>query len=679
MGQEAGKPTWPKPAGGYQTITGRRYGRRHAYVSFRPAMVKQENDSRQDCKEREGMELDSVQRNSCAVLASDSEILSEDCTTAADLHGAEAAVIATLVSGKCEDKMPLVDFSSTEEASEALPVTCTSDSETVCQREVGFLSTDSFAPGSSESEDEPLKVGHRIQKRLDNMLSELEKGVDYLSDLESYFSTVIHYTSRDVLDEWEPVSSRTHSNVEMELTPQNRTVQRRRSLSDGENEKLNCFISSGEKKRKCEEDLRVTSPIGACSGPYASDHNADQSNSSEMVVRPKVRKEKPHEGRRLSNADATRSSTSTANNLVELSEPQRGVAEYTSNGAEVKTDIDRFLSFEDLETVHVDKKEERRKTKCLAWLEERCNPDDDSRFWAEFVDYNRNSPNSSKDNDSSECSDGEWSAAWTSGFAEETQYSSSDESWETLPGRDEPEPENRSSDSSLEENASELCFTVGEPTSLEEGEIPWLSYHNECTNDSSSDEESNAVSNLVHPAFFMLDNNNNLEDDSSISEDLDGLLDEFADGLGAAQALSYMGPQFLTYMAVEERLAQVMEAAMAHLETLNIDAEQAHPPATKESIDCLPQFIVTDDHNVLGQDQCCAICCSEYIRDEIITELPCHHLFHKPCVTLWLQKSGTCPVCRHILVPALPEGASATSFLPDHDMPPSVHNTAGTR
>lgn len=40
----------------------------------------------------------------------------------------------------------------------------------------------------------------------------------------------------------------------------------------------------------------------------------------------------------------------------------------------------------------------------------------------------------------------------------------------------------------------------------------------------------------------------------------------------------------------------------------------------------------------IGQEQCCAICCCEYIKDEIATQLPCHHMFHKICVTLWLQK-----------------------------------------
>ncbi|KAL1772656.1 E3 ubiquitin-protein ligase Praja-1 isoform X2 [Sigmodon hispidus] len=127
----------------------------------------------------------------------------------------------------------------------------------------------------------------------------------------------------------------------------------------------------------------------------------------------------------------------------------------------------------------------------------------------------------------------------------------------------------------------------------------------------------------MQPGMFMLDGNNNLEDDSSVSKDLEvdwSLFDGFADGLGVAEAISYVDPQFLTYMALEERLAheerlaQAMETALPHLESLAVDVEVANPPASKESIDALPEILVTEDHGAVGQEMCCPICCSEYVK-----------------------------------------------------------------
>lgn len=54
---------------------------------------------------------------------------------------------------------------------------------------------------------------------------------------------------------------------------------------------------------------------------------------------------------------------------------------------------------------------------------------------------------------------------------------------------------------------------------MEEGEVPWLRYREE--GESSSGEENDLISGFVHHGFFLLDGNNNLEDDSSVSEDLD--------------------------------------------------------------------------------------------------------------------------------------------------------------
>uniref|UniRef100_A0A384DTX4 RING-type E3 ubiquitin transferase n=1 Tax=Ursus maritimus TaxID=29073 RepID=A0A384DTX4_URSMA len=299
----------------------------------------------------------------------------------------------------------------------------------------------------------------------------------------------------------------------------------------------------------------------------------------------------------------------------------------------------------------------------------------DPDFWTYSDDYYKYC-----DEDSD--SDKEWTAALRRKYrGREQNLSSSGESWETLPGEAEPEPEpeqvrgngrgGASPSPSPSAGASgggggggggggsELEEIHGaslreeEQASPREGEVPWLQYNE---NESSSEGDNESGQEFLQPGVFMLDGNNNLEDDSSVSEDLEvdwSLFDGFADGLGVAEAISYVDPQFLTYMALEERLAQAMETALAHLESLAVDVEVANPPASKESIDTLPEILVTEDHSAVGQEMCCPICCSEYVKGEVATELPCHHYFHKPCVSIWLQKSGTCPVCRCMFPPPL--------------------------
>ncbi|KAM5290003.1 E3 ubiquitin-protein ligase Praja-1 isoform 3-T3 [Glossophaga mutica] len=292
----------------------------------------------------------------------------------------------------------------------------------------------------------------------------------------------------------------------------------------------------------------------------------------------------------------------------------------------------------------------------------------DQDFWMFSDDYYKYC-----DEDSD--SDKEWTAALHHRYGGwEKSLSSSGESWETLLGKEEHEPEparvnvrvNASSSTSpigraaTGSHGSRELGRVGglslqEDTQASPGErqVPWLQYNEK---ESSSEGDNDSSQEVLQPGGFMLDGNNNLEDDSSVSEDLEvdwSLFDGFADGLGVAEAISYVDPQFLTYMALEERLAQAMETALAHLESLAVDVEVANPPASKESIDSLPEILVTEDHSTVGQEMCCPICCSEYVKGEVATELPCHHYFHKPCVSIWLQKSGTCPVCRCMFPPPL--------------------------
>ncbi|XP_061479733.1 E3 ubiquitin-protein ligase Praja-2 isoform X2 [Rhineura floridana] len=695
MGQEAGKPAWPKPAGGYQTITGRRYGRRHAYISFRPSLMNQERNLNQHDRECEGLELDSVQKENslcssplaqvCSALA-DVPLLanvgSEDLYSQAELSQAvntDASPFSP-ASYSLGDNQTGGNNMNSEGCAE---YTCGEHNNLNSQNGIAFVNIDSYEPDSSDGEEESdqndislVKEDPGIlQETLDNMLSELEKEVDSFNDLQSHLSNFNHNASKNYED-LRPVPCKRQSSIELDTSLQNKTLLK----TSNEEESLiknNLSISSDVEQQKNTAGPTIRTQIGICNELSTMNMKTDQENSSELVVRPKVRKQNPvsqlDRKQSLTNEEEEKSSTRRWSENVDV---QQRNAERVLKHSKEKNNSSMFFDPRDYEGAQKKIKSELRKQNIT--LQEKRKVDD-SAFWDDFEDCSRNLSSSNKDEDSSECSDGEWSASLPSYFAVTVkEQSSSDESWETLPGKEEQEPELQSDSSGVEEEHNEFGFQAGEQTTLEDGEIPWLQYHEEI--ESSSDEENDEVSHFVHPGFFMLDGNNNLEDDSSMSEDLDvewRLLDEFGDGLGVAQAISYVDPHFLTYMALEERLAQAMETALAHLESLAIDVEQAHPPASKESIDCLPQIIITEDHNAVGQEQCCAICCSEYIKEEIVMELPCHHFFHKPCITLWLQKSGTCPVCRHVLAPVLPEASIPTvTFLPDHD---SVHSTSGTQ
>ncbi|XP_078070818.1 E3 ubiquitin-protein ligase Praja-2 isoform X5 [Mustelus asterias] len=539
---------------------------------------------------------------------------------------------------------------------------------------IGFVNIDSYEPESSEGEDEDstiqssLEKEGKLQKRLDTMLSELEKGVDYLNGLQSYLSAVIHDGNSPQIELPCSVALDNLSNADIGVKGhQTELKEHRKALpAVGNVEEINGYVRMEDMKDKRERNLDKASLSVQTEGNIFC-CMSEQPSSSEMVVRPKVRKERDetHAKRDLHSPDefynyCTREMKTNA-------ECCGSNCALWNCRSKLHRDSKIGSGLNGKETTGIQKEQ--------ATFQLQEKPEDsttESSFWDDFEnDCNKG------DESSSLSSDEEWSAIWTSDFVLE-QIHSSDESWETLSGVDEQQTEPNSISSSLDEEAFEHCFTVGEQTSLEDGEIPWVAFNEESDSSSSSTDETEGLGQLAHSGLLILDGNNNFEDDSSISEDLDmewRLLDELGEGL-TAQAISSVDPQLLTFMALEERLAQAMEAALAHLESLAIDGEQAPPPAPKETIECLPQVAISEEQN--GLEQSCAICCSEYVKEEKVTELPCHHLFHRPCVTLWLQKSGTCPVCRHILTSTLTEAAS-TAFLSEPEIPPSTRDGPAIR
>jgi len=124
-----------------------------------------------------------------------------------------------------------------------------------------------------------------------------------------------------------------------------------------------------------------------------------------------------------------------------------------------------------------------------------------------------------------------------------------------------------------------------------------------------------------------------------------------------------MGDYVFNQEALDEIITQLMESNNAHRPV----------PAPEDVVSKLPREVLTVGSATLQQD--CAVCKEQFKLEtedpdeQIVVTLPCKHPFHEPCIIPWLKSSGTCPVCRHALVPQ-PE---------HHSLPPQSPGSSGTR
>ncbi|XP_036888313.1 E3 ubiquitin-protein ligase Praja-2 isoform X3 [Sturnira hondurensis] len=632
MDQESNKAAWPKPAGGYQTITGRRYGRRHAYVSFKPCMTRHERSLGRAGDDYEVLELDDVPKENSSGSSPLDQVQSlvpndplfENGETGIPI--CDTPLNQTIESSPSfaaehhngEDRETLGSSTTLHHSEgEYTPGVCNTSS---VQIGIALVHTDSYNPDGRCGEDNDrlqlsaeVVEGSRYQEALGNAIFELENG-----EVEAYtgLSPPVSSFNCEIQSEFEEFDSAPlvkSSTGDTEFVNQNKQEFRRSSSKEDVARKEQNNPSQETQRESPTEDSACA--LGhICCEQNTRDRDNNQGSSPEQVVRPKVRK-------LISSSQVDQETGFNRHEAKQRSVQRwREALEVEENGSD-----DLLIKCDDYDGEH----------DCM------------------FLDppYSRVTQRETENN---QITSESGATAGRQEVVDNTFWNGCGDYYQ-LYDKDEDR----------------------EQTSLEEGEIPWLQYNE--VNESSSDEGNEPANEFAQPEAFMLDGNNNLEDDSSVSEDLDvdwSLFDGFADGLGVAEAISYVDPQFLTYMALEERLAQAMETALAHLESLAVDVEVANPPASKESIDGLPETLVLEDHTAIGQEQCCPICCSEYIKDDIATELPCHHFFHKPCVSIWLQKSGTCPVCRRHFPPAVIEASAAASSEPDRDAPPSNDSTA---
>ncbi|NWI94234.1 PJA2 ligase, partial [Pitta sordida] len=630
MDQPLDKTTQHKPEGAYQTATDRRFGRRRAYVGFGSLVNSQDRDAHQhneDCKQ---LEVEDVQEeNSLCIFRP----LVQVCPGL--LHEPLSEN-----SGKRE--------STCQSASSQISKAKTPPISVFCCGPEGNEMTQNFMNPYKNSEESAEYAG---RDDLDGKNGITSVNIDSDESDSSDEATVIRGKTDNVYSQWRKNLVSRYQSISREMYEEtgamplaclnSRTFQ---STEDQAMPKSNLSDASYQTQQKRQTmDGGNGSPVPVADVLNTSDGKTDQENSSEPVVRPKIRKQDSanqlEREKCLPHDDKEKSSCRKVG-IADVQCPLRDSKKMTSEERDPPPSV-----------LHSDQKNTERDLSKNTAAQNQKNVLDDSTFGFEF-DENRHFM-SHEDDDSSECSDGECTLDTPTYFtASEKEHSSGDESWESVSGIEEHAPEVQSSSPGVKEEKRDSYFQE-----MEDGEIDWLRYHEEV--ESSSDEENDSTSHLFCPGIILFDGNNNLEDDSSVSEDLGvewRLLEDFGDDLGLAQNNFEVEPQILAILgrlgAVEDALSDLEESFAFHV-------EHTHPPCAKEIIEGLPLVVAT------GQEETCVICYSEYVGGEMITQLPCHHLFHKPCVTPWLQRSGTCPICRHVLAPVLPEGADDTVTVTD--------------
>lgn len=76
---------------------------------------------------------------------------------------------------------------------------------------------------------------------------------------------------------------------------------------------------------------------------------------------------------------------------------------------------------------------------------------------------------------------------------------------------------------------------------------------------------------------------------------------------------------------------------------LDEQTQRLPPPASKESVENLTEIKITE------RSKQCPVCLKEFETGTVAKTMPCKHSFHKECILPWLEKTNSCPLCRHEL------------------------------
>jgi E3 ubiquitin-protein ligase RNF115/126 len=80
------------------------------------------------------------------------------------------------------------------------------------------------------------------------------------------------------------------------------------------------------------------------------------------------------------------------------------------------------------------------------------------------------------------------------------------------------------------------------------------------------------------------------------------------------------------------------------------EARREQKKAKKDAVSKLPVIKIEKKHCKKIKDKLeppmCTVCCDAITMGTKGMFMPCGHVYHPDCLTPWLEKNNTCPVCR---------------------------------
>jgi len=74
------------------------------------------------------------------------------------------------------------------------------------------------------------------------------------------------------------------------------------------------------------------------------------------------------------------------------------------------------------------------------------------------------------------------------------------------------------------------------------------------------------------------------------------------------------------------------------------DTSQNDSKINKCDFNKLLEIVCEEDDS--DPDEVCPICIDKFVKNDVMSKLPCNHLFHKDCTKKWLVSHNACPICR---------------------------------